>query len=245
MQRFTLMCFLGLAFLGCSKSNYLEIGKSAIITENQGMIIRRSPTANGQKIILVPLGQSVSVIAEGLPEKLYGINSKWYQVRYGRFQGWMWGGLATTYSSKEGAYSSALGKYDGLIDYAQKTFKQITNREKRDRAEPDAPCPPHSQALFVFENGVQAVAETVGPNCHPSSQQTLKLPGASLENGFDILRASGWTSHCEPLTFEAFRVANYDSRNLKNCRKEEYSFSEFAMRKNGTVLTLETVAGGG
>lgn len=245
MQRFKSICYLGLAILGCSRSNYLEIGKPATIIENQGMIIRKTPTANGQKIILVPLGQSVNVIAEGLPEKLYGIKSKWYQVRYGRFQGWMWGGLATSHGSKESSYSSALGKYDGLVDYAQKTFKQMSTREKKERAEPDVPCPPHSQSLYLFENGIQAMAQTVGPNCHPSSQQTLQLPGASLENGFDILRASGWTSHCEPLTFEAFRFANYDSRNLKNCRKVEYSFSEFAMRKNGTVLILETVVGGG
>lgn len=80
----------------CSKSNYLEVGKPAKVVENQGIYLRATPNPQGRKIVLIPAGQAVSVLAEGLPEKLYDIKSRWYRVSYGKYEGWMWGGLSQT-----------------------------------------------------------------------------------------------------------------------------------------------------
>lgn len=85
---------LVLAVIGCSKFNYLEVGKTAIVTDNQGIYLRATPSTQGRKILLIPIGQNVKILAEGLPEKLYDIESKWYRVSYGKHEGWMWGGLA-------------------------------------------------------------------------------------------------------------------------------------------------------
>ena len=84
--------------IGCAKENYLEVGKDAVVVENQGMLIRGKPTVAGKQVILVPYGNVVKVLAEGSHEKLYGIKSKWYRVSYGRYEGWMWGGLAKSSS---------------------------------------------------------------------------------------------------------------------------------------------------
>lgn len=97
----------------CSKSNYLEVGYPAKIVESQGIYLRATPSSQGRKIILIPMGQSVNVLAEGLPEQLYEIKSKWYRVTYGKYEGWMWGGLAK--SDKNGTPTTHIAKAPGDV----------------------------------------------------------------------------------------------------------------------------------
>jgi hypothetical protein len=91
-----ILCIIGLSYLGCKKSNYLEIGKTAMIHEPSGMWINQKPSTKAKGIISVPDGETIAVIQPGPPEKLYGIQSNWYKVQWRNHVGWMWGGLAKT-----------------------------------------------------------------------------------------------------------------------------------------------------
>lgn len=84
----------------CTKSSFLHPGKSAIISADGGMYLRAEPNINSAKVYLVPTGKEVYVQSDGKPEELYGIKSKWYRVSYGRYAGWMWGGLAKSSSTQ-------------------------------------------------------------------------------------------------------------------------------------------------
>ena len=223
------------ACLGCSKENYLDVGKDAIVAEQQGMLLRSIPTASGKKIILVPFGKSVRVLAEGASEKLYGIKSKWYRVSYGRYEGWMWGGLANP-KDLSGSHRD-IGKCESLFDYADKTFKRVS-------VTPGPRCgdetlDPACGSVF-FEQGVKL---TTTCNCHGGST-SLELPGASFEDGFKILGACGYISNCEPLSFDKFRSANFDSVKLKGCKNSTESYSHFNMHRTGGRLTIEALVGG-
>lgn len=92
-----------LVAVACAKSNYLTVGETATVQVEDCMYLRTSPSVSANKILVVPKGRQVYVIAAGKPEKLFDIKSKWYRVKYGQYEGWMWGGLAKSADSESQA----------------------------------------------------------------------------------------------------------------------------------------------
>lgn len=127
-----LLCVAAIfAYTACGKSNYLQVGESAIIEASNGMILRSKPSTNSKSLLVIPRGGSVSVMSEGPKEKLFDIASKWYEVQYGGVKGWMWGGFAVSRSSINSASSTIHSSREKLSKLVQAKEPVIAYEDNR------------------------------------------------------------------------------------------------------------------
>jgi hypothetical protein len=66
----------------------------AAVLAPSGLVLRDGPTTTSKKITVIPLGAKVRVLGKDGPEDIIGgMQSRWFQVRYGTQSGWAFGGF--------------------------------------------------------------------------------------------------------------------------------------------------------
>lgn len=68
------------------------IGRARVAVDNDALNMRSQPSIAGDLITKIPNGAFVGVIATADEEQVIdGTIGRWYQIKYGTYEGWVWG----------------------------------------------------------------------------------------------------------------------------------------------------------
>ena len=199
--------------------------------------MRSGPTTQGKKVTLVPYGQSFKVISEGTKESMYGITSKWYQVSYRGRTGWLWGGLATP-QAKAGQLRATTGQCNGLIDYAKRHFKPLSEKDSVAASKAEESIDRRSNVKTIeFERGIVGT-EKQG---YESLGESLKIPGGTVDDGINILNTCvRQPMGCAHAPKQEFKKAAFNIKKLRDaCSPSGFENRETRLTVEGNILVLE------
>lgn len=232
-----ILVLLALGSISCSKSNYLTVGTKAIVIEPQGLYVRSGPSTKDKKLMLVSYGREFSVLEAGPDEKLFDIKSKWYKVQFRGKSGWLWGGLATP-QGKASQLPAATGQCNGLVDYAKRHFKQLSEKDSVTPGKAEGSMDRRSKTKTIeFERGIVGT-EKQG---YESLGESLKIPGGTVDDGINILNTCVRQSMgCGAASKPEFQRAAYNIKNLRDsCSPSGFENRETRLSVEGNILVLE------